>query len=112
MFTFPKCLFSPSDIHVLLQRRTGCSTFEMKIHFLQALFQKQIQPVVEIEVTPAHCTEGIEKWKQEEVKLLGEMTMDSLCLLMSNYVEYDTRWNELFARRELPVQLKVLQVNI
>ena len=108
---FTKCLFSPTDIHVLLQQRT-CSMLQTNIHLLRKLLQKLILPAMETQVTPTECMEGVEKWWLEEIKLLSEMTMDSLYLLMSNYIEYDTRWNELFARRELPDHLIEIQVNL
>ena len=95
---------------MLVRHTVSGTSFESKVHILQAFLQSLIQSNTKVLVTPSDCTEGIQYWLYNEVKLISEMTMDSLYLLMSTCTKYDTRWNELLARGELAGPLKELQV--
>lgn len=106
---------SPHEIFVLLTRRTDYKEEEKKkktqLHVFKKLLEKLILPNLETDVTPQKAMQGIERWEECDVKSLSEMTMDSLQQVMTKNVKgnYDSRWNELFARPELPQQLKEVQ---
>jgi len=76
---------------------------------LQLLLNSLIMPTNDIVITVAECTKDIHSWLHKEVKLLSEMTMDSMEELISAYIEYDVRWNEIFADSDLDTPLKEMQ---
>lgn len=103
-------VFSTQDIQILLTRPSNQKTFATKAKSLASYLNKLISGVQSqsgFDVT--ECTANIDTWTRNEVKLLSEMTMESLHELMSPYVRYDDRWNEIFAK-EHPSVLKELEV--
>ena len=55
---------------------------------------------------------SIKAWKDAELEMLCEMSMDSMCQLFSEFQKYDSRWNEVFMLppTEDLIQLKVVMV--
>jgi len=100
---------SAQDIQILLTRPSNQITFASKARSLASYLNKLISGTQsQSRFDVAECTANIDTWTRNEVRLLSEMTMESLHELMSPYVRYDDRWNEIFAK-EHPDVLKELE---
>jgi len=99
---------SVQDLHILLTRPSSNKSFLSKAKSLASYLNKLIgaTPLVKFDVRA--CVSTINAWSHDEIKLLSLMTMDSMLELMSPYMRYDDRWNEIFAK-QLPQELKELQ---
>ena len=101
-------IFSAQDLHILLTRPSNNKTFVSKAKSLASYLNKLIGGS-QSRFNVDDCVANIITWTHNEVKLVSEMTMDSMHELMSPYVRYDDRWNEIFAK-EHPDVLKELKV--
>lgn len=91
------------DVYVMLQRSCSDESFApvgntLAMYFGQVISGKLIP--LNIESVTGH----IDKWLDKDVRLLSEMTMDSMKELFTFLYKYDDRWNEIFVK-ELPEDL-------
>lgn len=94
----------------MLQRSCSDESFApvgntLAMYFGQVISGKLIP--LNIESVTGH----IDKWLDKDVRLLSEMTMDSMKELFTFLYKYDDRWNEIFVK-ELPEDLLRLKVSL
>merc|ERR1711890_145912 len=104
------------DLHILLTRPSDKKTFVSKAKYLASYLNKQITtPGVARQLSRfnvADCTANITTWTHKEVQLMSEMTRDSMHELMSLYVRYDERWNDIFDKEHTDVLKELKDVAV
>merc|ERR1719318_421479 len=94
------------DLHILLSRPADHKTFVTKSKYLASYLNKQFSTTgvaLPSKFNVAECVSNIKTWTHKEVQLMSEMTMESMHELMSLYVRYDERWNEIFVKEHSDV---------